>query len=673
MKGKKKSKNKLSKKEIKRITHVKIHPGIGVARVGNSKDDYYIGPETKDPELVAFGGTRDKSGAIKRQAARFRVYGYDKDGEVVAEITDSDNSSIEWSVHLANKKAAWYEFNAAMDIPATVNLTVPLRNPKVTGKDRDGLVIDTGVTTIKGENESGAKYKMTGDFKATSKAKKVAVMLGELRTDEEGRLLVLPGHGISASPTDQPVFDPANVSSFNNAAGWYDDIADGPVHATVVIDDETFEAEGAWVTSAPPNFAPNVVGWRTMNDLMKDVFITAGMQSLPAEISFADHVKPILTRMTELQWVNKGFSSMFGAGAPMDFNNPDTLDKLAVAPDGPDYPDPYKELRRTIYNSFRATNTRAVEEGAWPWIYGDAFGYTDPDPSVPPSPKKYLPLPYLFDYILSKWVDGDFISEKNPTKPQKPQELEKLPLNEQPNMLDQSAVHFCLADAFHPGCELTWPMRHASMYHAPYRIRERTPGAPDPTYGSKLTTWDVARMSGPLYEQGPGDLTRWMAIPWQGDTAYCRSGYDMEYDPYLPTFWPARVPNQIFTEVDYDILCDTKKPMEVRIAAFHNRPNWLRQLPASKPAPDQMKYMIEHFGDMGVLEAKPRPKDMDWLPDVLFVENLTKAKQAELEKDYKKSAKNAPKLSAREQLLQEAGWFSEEQLNEFTTIKRRGN
>ena len=40
-------------------------------------------------------------------------------------------------------------------------------------------------------------------------------------------------------------------------------------------------------------------------------------------------------------------------------------------------------------------------------------------------------------------------------------------------MLDRAALEFCLADAFHPGCEMTWPVRHASMYMAPFRIRHR--------------------------------------------------------------------------------------------------------------------------------------------------------------------------------------------------------
>ena len=41
---------------------------------------------------------------------------------------------------MANKKSAWYEFNAAMDIPATVTLEVPLRNPDVKGNAKAGVL-----------------------------------------------------------------------------------------------------------------------------------------------------------------------------------------------------------------------------------------------------------------------------------------------------------------------------------------------------------------------------------------------------------------------------------------------------------------------------------------------------------------------------------------------------
>jgi len=100
-----------------KIVGVAIHPGIGVARVGNS-DEYFIGPELPHAVPQAPGFYRDASGALKRQAARFRVYGYNARGEVVREITS--DAKIEWSVRVANKKAAWYQFGVALDLPESV-------------------------------------------------------------------------------------------------------------------------------------------------------------------------------------------------------------------------------------------------------------------------------------------------------------------------------------------------------------------------------------------------------------------------------------------------------------------------------------------------------------------------------------------------------------------------
>ena len=65
------------------------------------------------------GGYKDASGAMKRQAARFRVFGLDAQGRVVRELT-ADDATIVWTVHLANKKASWYQFETALDIPEAV-------------------------------------------------------------------------------------------------------------------------------------------------------------------------------------------------------------------------------------------------------------------------------------------------------------------------------------------------------------------------------------------------------------------------------------------------------------------------------------------------------------------------------------------------------------------------
>src|SRR5882724_10362172 len=154
------------------IVSYKIHPGLGIARIGNSPDEFYVGPlspgEVPNPE----GGFKDKLGRIKRQAAEFRVFGYNKDGVSVKEIT-ADDAEIVWNVHLVNRKAEhhqfagrwwesqypeWYQENPAHP---------PLRNQEILDPAERGkkLVIDPGPREIKGRRLKGEKYEFdSGTF-----------------------------------------------------------------------------------------------------------------------------------------------------------------------------------------------------------------------------------------------------------------------------------------------------------------------------------------------------------------------------------------------------------------------------------------------------------------------------------------------------------------------------
>jgi hypothetical protein len=130
-----------------RIVQAAIHPAIGIARVGNSPDEYYCGPEIPGGLPIAPGGYKDASGAMKRQAARFRVFGLDAQGRVVRELT-ADDATIVWTVHLANKKASWYQFATALDIPEagpSARRNAAYQRPK-----RKMLVIDPGPRRVVG-------------------------------------------------------------------------------------------------------------------------------------------------------------------------------------------------------------------------------------------------------------------------------------------------------------------------------------------------------------------------------------------------------------------------------------------------------------------------------------------------------------------------------------------
>lgn len=231
----------------------KVHPGIGIARVGNSSDQFFIGSEISGVNPVEIVGGVEKplekykesSGRIKRQAARFRVFEYEEDAggtlTLLREITLAD-AQIEWRVTLANRKAAAEKFD-----------DVGPRNPGVT--NRANLEIKPVFSPI-----AGANQKITASSPGLFKGKEV--YLGELRTDAQGHLMVLGGRGLSAS---EPVGQP--ITGFANSDDWYDDIADGPIDAQITFPSgDSFIVAGSWVIVAPPDFAPKISGLTTLYD-----------------------------------------------------------------------------------------------------------------------------------------------------------------------------------------------------------------------------------------------------------------------------------------------------------------------------------------------------------------------------------------------------------------------
>lgn len=584
------------------IVRARIHPAIGIARVGDSRTDYFIAPELVDPPPQALGYYRDATGALKREAARFRVYGYNASGEVVRELT-SDWANVEWTVHVANQKAAFYEWALAMDIPDAKDVILHLRNAKIT-QGRETLSVDPGPRRVKGK--SADPVECVGNFRGTE------VKLGELRTDVSGRLLFLGGHGVSASPSGAPIFEKDKTNSFINAEDWYDDTSDGPVSAQVSIDGREIPVESAWVVTAPPNYAPQIKGQRTMYDLMLDLFIRAGWLPRPGKLSFRADIYPLLKRLSDMQWVNQGFATQFGHGGRYDFNDPDFVRSLAQLPATEEDYDPHRDLRRQIFNSFRTPKPMDGNQLPWPWLYGDGM-----ESVAVNNPLQNAAITETQHSILGRWVEGDFADDWQSPIESQPKTFAEVPLEDQPGTLDRAALDFCLADAFHPGCEMTWPMRHLTMYRAPFRIRQRAEGELPPPLAAKIDQAGILAPQGLLYDQDPGGLTRWMGLPWQADTAYCRSGYDHKYDPYAPSFWPARVPNQVLSEEEFRLVQNGQLPMEQRVEAFTQRTNWNE--PLSGTTAQQMDQMVHVFGSMGLVEERRWESDSEHFPSVMMV------------------------------------------------------
>src|SRR4051794_21793970 len=140
-----------------KIAYCKIYPGVGIARIGNSPDEFFVGPETPGQTVEPVGGFKDNAGRIKRQAARFRLYAFDKDDACIGEVTAGDGVDIQWTVHLANAKASYNTFLGRFWQSQFPNFykynpnETPLRNQEIMdpAERLALLVIDPGQRSIK--------------------------------------------------------------------------------------------------------------------------------------------------------------------------------------------------------------------------------------------------------------------------------------------------------------------------------------------------------------------------------------------------------------------------------------------------------------------------------------------------------------------------------------------
>lgn len=568
-------------------SHVKtlrVHPGLGVARVGNAQgpDNYFLAAEVPGatPSPVATG-FRDENGRIRRQAIRFRIYAEMVDG-TIKEITADDGVSISWTVEIANLKAGWYSFENAMDLPSQYVKMTSRRNSSVQGPERGQLDISPGPRTISGRNREGVRFD-TGSFFGR------IVDLGELRTDSAGRLVFLGGRGVS-----EPQLAGAKPKTFANNDGWHDDVSDGPIFARIQFADGQFmEAEPGYVVTAPPNYAPGLFGVVTMLDVVDNLFAgKTGADKIPCR--FSEHIWPIFRRMTDLQWTNHGLYMLSGTGSPLDAHDGAVIERLR---------DPRASnaaFRTAIFRLFRSPEAAVAREVALLAHYGDYYGdYGD-------VPGTWLAITPLMHRRLEQWMEGNFTDDW--AGEPRVADFDSLSPAGQVHALDTAGLFECLGGPFHPGIEMTWCMRLASIWKAPYRLNVLS-GVAKQDYGPVLSREVSLGSGGPHDGVAAGSLTRWLGVPWQTDEASCLS--DLEYEPstYLsfPSFWGARVPNRVLSIEAWGRVAAPDISNAQALKHFSWREDWLRDLKGDYLG--KINRMVSEWWQLGILEEKsPTPE-----------------------------------------------------------------
>jgi len=256
--------------------------------------------------------------------------------------------------------------------------------------------------------------------------------------------------------------------------------------------------------------------------------------------------------------------------------------------------DPYRQQRLYLFdllrqpgeeNEFRLAgrpNSRRFRLPLMPLLAGD-------NPISNTLPSKFLRLTDYQLFLLRQWADGRFVNEvsegwvkKEDINPFAPYQNWQ---NNTARELDRAVLMNLLGGAFCPGGEVGWTIRNPAIYLAPFRIKadpdfyvfrqtaaqaNANAGTPGPASENDYiasTENDLSQCSD--FETGlqPGDLTKYMALPWQADFNECTTQpidvtYELwnkvdatsENDPWLKAegklwetlWWPAHRPVQVF-------------------------------------------------------------------------------------------------------------------------------
>lgn len=498
---------------------LKIHPSVGVGRLGNSKE-FYLSPNTIGglPLEADSNGNpkgyveqfKDAASQIKRQGQPFHILA--DDGTELT-LSSPTVASIKWTVHLANKKAAWYQYS---ELEGNLlygadnsysNRKVPFRNPDE--PNRQTLIIDPGPRTVSGVEQRMAISESTVpagypySFPSNSAKYGTSILsLGEVLTDSKGRLVVLGGFGHAGG--NEP------LTSYGGSNTWHDDISDGPVYCEITFNDGSpSQSLQAWVIIGSPDFAPEIVNISTLSDTMFDVGVQSfnlvpdmcknGQYQANYTAQYQRDILPIIKRFHGYQWVANVQSMTAFASNEFDYsdNSPEN-----------------QANREQYFSYFRHPNDKSNPSPDQP--QEQLFASTSSGGVMPMMPLnsgsnsvsntnivKFLALDATQYFLLSQWAKGFFTNDPI---------YQPHPIAQQ----DTASVGNCVGLPMCPGIEVTWSLQNPALYASPYVIKDHK--GKD---GYNKTGLDPSRDECEGGGCEPGDLTKRMACPWQADFFQC--------------------------------------------------------------------------------------------------------------------------------------------------------
>jgi len=480
-----------------------IHPALGVARIGNAIADpadsstWYLGAES--PYEVPNKGQPYKIGTqVKKQAQRFRIYEFEG-GQATREITlqRPDVVAIEWTVHLANRKAALNTDLPRGTVSRPAVVPPPVYGPPPSNgwkpqqgkfdpnywpaQTRNGSVLDrTRLVIDSGPRAAGAvltNLEGTITFSTNGRPVSKTVPLGSLSLEPQtGRLLVFGGNGMSEGILDGAFSPHAHVDEWGNNDSWHDDTSDGWVQAKITFRDGTVVTldqpeQRAWVISAAPRYAPWFNNFTTLYDSAVNA-VFPPTASLPRP-SFARDIYPILRSASIMAWVSSRASAGHGPDRAGSYLAHDRM--RLMADNNPSHTSDAWKARNGVFIRVRNPNQPVTSVGIQQFMPQVPNELTETHDREPFDAAVFTRRQYA---MLQKWRDGDFDADGIP--PYVP--LDKLDVKLQPDALDRAALEGTTGSPYYPGIESWRIMKPADLFvpGKPLRMRQRRGADHDP-------------------------------------------------------------------------------------------------------------------------------------------------------------------------------------------------
>jgi hypothetical protein len=560
-----------------------IHPAIGIARVGNAEapavppvpfTKFFIGPENPgvpanwDDQARAFKSFK-VDGKVLRQAARFHIFQFDDAGNPINEVTLLNGFKIEWRIHVANRKASFYTFNGQSgartdtDPPYVSRARRPADDTERRNKGRGdperknrrnaaigfdpggnkpnaqvrrGLEIDPGEVAI-----SAPGFKDLIDPATQTPIQ----FLGQIQMQSDGRLLFLGGSGDAKSTPNA-----AAIEQYANNDGWFDDVCDGIIHATVTFPDgHTEDVQPAWVLVGPPKFAPGIGHVVPLYDTLWDLAVRSKLPSQPGndpvlqdlvaqqlawqettsdfapsyQPSFTTHIYPILARALATRDVHEPPPGRPGYhGTLPDWADLSKRDEI--------------QKRHSVFSRIRNPNAAELNRKDMPRGLGDDYTTLelfeeDTVNNPPPTPHSFLSLTRVQYALLKAWHEGRFNEDWTLGVIRYAPIPAPAPIT--PHGLDRSALENCVGGPFYPGIEISWLIRERGLYAEAFRLND---------VGGNIGTPEF-----PLMVQA-GFFSQQMALPWQADFYDCHKEEHTppgERERFIYMWWTAQRPDDI--------------------------------------------------------------------------------------------------------------------------------